>query len=190
MLLMAMKFFNNKSVSKFTEDWITVKQIMNGMIQIDTGEYVTGVKVQPKNIFIMDAINQKNIIDKLQNFYNTIDFEFWLLVADRPVDISVYLSKLQLMYKNESDPIRRNLILQDINKGNLFMSSEYNVVDIEYYILFKEKKMEKIQKRLHNMISGLANSGLQSTQTSNEDLRIILDNFFNDGEKATLWGVM
>ena len=29
------------------------------------------------------------------------------------------------------------------------MSAEYNVVDTEYYILFKEKKMDVIQKRLH-----------------------------------------
>ena len=31
--------------SKWTEDWIPVRQIMNGMIQLDNGEYVTGIKV-------------------------------------------------------------------------------------------------------------------------------------------------
>ena len=60
-----------------------------------------------------------------------------------------------------------------------------NVVDTEYYILFREKKMELVQKKLHNIISGLANCGLQSSQASNEDLRMILDNFLNDGEQTT-----
>ena len=32
------------------------------------------------------------------------------------------------------------------------------------------------------MISGLASCGLQSQQTSNDDLRMILDNLLNGGE--------
>lgn len=52
--------------------------------------YVTGVKVMPKNIFIMDPGTQQNTIYQLRNFYNSIDYEFWLLIADRPVDIDVY----------------------------------------------------------------------------------------------------
>ena len=56
-----------------------------------------------------------------------------------------------------------------------------NVVDTEYYILFKEKNLELIQKKLRSLISGLAQAGLIARQTSNEDLRIILDNFLNGG---------
>lgn len=182
---------NNKSIikSNYTEEWLPIRQILNGMMQTETGEIVTGIKVSPKNIFILDSGTQNSIISKLQNFYNSLDFEFWLIIADRPVDISVYLAKLQAMYNNTQDPIRRKLILQDINKGNLFTSAEYNVVDTEYYILFKEKRMELVQKRIHNLISGLANSGLQSMQVSNDDLRMILDNFLNDGT-STGFGVV
>ena len=28
----------------------------------------------------------------LKNVYNLIDYEFWIIVADRPVDINLYLS--------------------------------------------------------------------------------------------------
>ena len=45
---------------------------------------------------------QNNIIDQLRTFYNLIDFEFWLIVADRPVDISVYMSQLHLLYNQET----------------------------------------------------------------------------------------
>ena len=174
----------------YSEDWIPIRQIMNGMIQLDNGYYVTGVKVVPKNIFIMDPGTQNNTISQLRNLYNSIDFEFWLLIADRPVDIDVYLSQLQLMYNNAQSNAIRKLIMQDINKANLFTSSEYNVVDTEYYILFKEKRLEIVQKKLHNLISGLANAGLQSTQTSNNDLRIVLDNFLNGGETTNFGAVM
>ena len=176
--------------SKYAENWLPVRQILNGMIQLDNGEYVTGVKVAPKNIFIMDQGSQDATIYNLRNLYNSIDFDFWLLIADRPVDIDVYLSRLQLAYDNAQNNAIRKIIMQDINKANLFTSAEYNVVDTEYYILFKEKRLELVQKKLHNLMSGLAGAGLQSTQTSNNDLRIVLDNFLNDGEKTTFGTVM
>lgn len=176
--------------SKYTEDWVPIKQIMNGMIQLDTGEYVTGVKIAPKNIFILDQDTQNNVIYNLRNFYNTMDYEFWLIVADRPVDINVHLSQLQILYNNASSSAIRKLIMQDINKANMFMSAEYNVVDTEYFILFKEKKLEIVQKRLHNLISNLGTCGLNSTQVSNNDLRMLIDNFFNGGQATTLGTVM
>ena len=86
-----------KTNSYYTEDWIPVRQILNGMIALEDGEYVTGVKVHPRNIFIADAGLQNAIIGNLRNFYNSITFEFWLIIADRPVDIGLYLSQLQLV---------------------------------------------------------------------------------------------
>ena len=163
---------------------------MNGMIQLENGEYVTGVKVQPKNIFILDSGERENVILRLQNFYNMIDYEFWLVVADRPVDINLYLSQLQLLYQRSTDGVIRKLIMQDINKANQFMGLQYNVVDTEYFLLFKEKKLEILQKKLHNMISGLANATINSTQVSNADLRMILDNFLNGGMTTTFGTVM
>lgn len=171
-----------KSQSKYTEDWVPIKAIENGMIILDNKSRVTGIKIKPRNIFILDQGTQDNVIIGLKNFYNTIDFEFWLISADRPVDISGYLARLQLLYTQTSSPAIRKLINQDIIKANTFMDN--NVTDTEYYILFKEKKPDMIQKKLRTLISGLANCGLDSTQTSNEDLRTILDNFLNGGVKT------
>ena len=174
-----------ESSSKYTEDWVPIKNILNGMIRLDNGYYVTGIKVAPKNIFILDSGERDNVIFELQNFYNMIDYEFWLVVADRPVDINLYLSQLQLLYQRSTNAVTRKLIMQDINKANAFMGAEYNVVDTEYFILFKEKRLEIIQKRIHNLIAGLANATINSTQVSNADLRMILDNFLNGGMTTT-----
>lgn len=181
---------NNDTSSRYTEDWLPIKNISNGMIQTDDNFYVTGVKISPKNIFILDEGSRNNVLFQLGNFYNTIDYEFWLLVSDRPVDIDVYLAQLQVQYNQSTNGAIRKLIMQDINKANLFMSQSYNVVDTEYYLLFKEKRMEIVQKRIHNLISGLASCGLQSTQTSNADLRTILDNYLNDGQNTKFGAVM
>ena len=165
--------------SKWTEDWINIQSITNGMIILPNQDKVSGVKIIPRNIFILDEDQQYNVLIALRNFYNTLDYEFWLVVADKPVDISVYLSQLQLRYQQEQNPQVRKLINQDIQKGNYFMNN--NVVDTEYFILFKEKNAELLQKKVRQMISGLSTAGLVASQTSNEDLRVILDNFLNGG---------
>lgn len=174
--------------SKWTEDWINIQSITNGMIILPNQDKVSGVKITPRNIFILDEDSQANVLIALKNFYNTIDYEFWLVVADKPVDISIYLSQLQLQYQNQQNQQIRKLISQDIQKGNYFKSN--SVVDTEYYLLFKEKNVELLQKRIRSMISGLSTAGLIASQTSNEDLRIILDNFLNGGTSTTFGMVM
>ena len=177
-----------ENASKWTEDWINIQSIANGMIILPNQDKVSGVKITPRNIFILDPEAQNSVLVALKNFYNLMDFEFWLVVADRPVDITVYLSQLQLLYQNQPNPAVRKLINQDIQKGNTFMHN--NVVDTEYFILFKEKNLEMIQKKLRALISGLAQAGLIARQTSNEDLRIILDNFLNGGKTTTFGTVV
>lgn len=165
--------------SKYTEDWVPVKNIVNGMIELDNKFKVTGVKIRPRNIFILDQNTQNSIIASLKTFYDTIDFEFWLVSADRPVDISNYLATLQILYNQTSDARIKKLISQDIQKANDFMKD--NVTDTEYYILFKDKNPDILQKRLRTLMLGLSNCGLDSVQTSNADLRIVLDSFLNGG---------
>lgn len=180
----------NKNVSKYTEDWIPIKSIKNGMIQLDNNYYVTGIRIEPKNIFILDYQEQNNIIFNLRNFYNVIDYEFWLVVCDRPVDINMYLAQLQLMYNNVQSQQIRKIIKQDIDKGESFRSTTVNAVDTEYYILFRDKNTDVLQKRIHTLISNLATSGLNSRQVTDEDLRVIMDSFFNGNMKTEFGTVM
>ena len=56
----------------YSEEWLPVKQILNGMIQTDDGYFVTGVKVMPKNIFMLEKNVQNNIIYNLDYCINCI----------------------------------------------------------------------------------------------------------------------
>ena len=174
--------------SNYTENWLPVKAIQNGMIVTYDNLRVSGVKISPRNIFILDAQAQDNVLISLKNFYNMIDFEFWLVVADRPVDISVYMSQLQLLYNETQSPAIRKLIMQDIDKGNTFINN--NIVDTEYYFLFKEKNPDEVAKKVRMLINGLASCGLNASQTTNDDLRVILDNFLNGGSTTEFGTVM
>ena len=177
-----------KSKSGFTEDWLPVRAIQNNMIITRDNYKVTGVKITPRNIFILDPGTQSNVLIGLRNFYNTIDYEFWLIVADRPVDISVYMSQMQLLLNETTSPAIRKLIMQDIDKGETFIRN--NVVDTEYFFLFKGKDTELLQKQVRQMISGLGTCGLNASLISNEDLKLLLENFLNGGSKTEFGTVM
>ena len=166
-----------------TENWITVKEINNNVMVLDNKKLVSGIKVLPKNIFIMDELSQNRVIDELRKFYNQIDFEFWLIIADRPTNIDLYISQLELQLNNVSKPAIRKLIVDDIEKADGFVQND--VVDTEYFILFKADKQDEVVKNIRSLISNLAQSGLIGVQVSNEDLRMILDNFLNGGKTFT-----
>ena len=172
--------------SKYTD--VPVKNIINGTILLDNNMKVTGVKIMPRNIFIQDQATQNAIINNLRTVYNVIDYEFWIIAADRPVDINVYLSELQLLYNKVTEPIKRKLIMEDINKANMFLNN--NVVDTEYFLLFKDKDNDVIAKKIRSLINNFASAGLTAFQTTNDDLRMILDNFLNGGQTTTFGTVM
>ena len=165
----------------YTENWIPVKGINNNMIILDNKQLVTGIKIQPRNIFILEENYRESIIDSFKTFYNLIDYEFWLIIADRPVDINLYISQLQLMLNDTQNPVYRKLINDDISKADIFMNN--GIVDTEYFILFKDNNTDSVQKKIRNLISNLASCGLIASQTSNDDLRMIIDNFLNGGIK-------
>ena len=169
--------------SSSTENWITVKEINNSIIVLDNKKLVSGIKILPRNIFIMDELSQNRVIDELRKFYNQIDFEFWLIVADRPTNIDLYISQLEIQLNNVSKPAVRKLIVDDIAKADSFVQND--VVDTEYFILFKADTADEVTKNIRSLISNLAQSGLIGSQVSNEDLRMLLDNFLNGGKTFT-----
>ena len=78
--------------------------------------------------------------------------------------------------------------MEDINKANMFTTN--NVVDTEYFLLFKEKDNDIIQKKIRALINNFASAGLTAFQTNNDDLRMILDNFLNGGQTTNFGTVL
>lgn len=178
----------NSNSNALTENWINIKEINNNIITLDNKEMITGIKINPKNIFILERMEQDRVIDSLKTFYNLIDYEFWLIIADRPVDISLYTSQLELALSNAQSPTMRKLIVDDLEKAELFINN--SIVDTEYFILFKETNTDLLNKKVRNLINNIASCGLIASQTSNDDLRMIIDNFLNGGTNFSARTVM
>ena len=57
---------------KYAEDWLPIKSINNGMILTEDGYYVTGVKVSPKNIFILTNHFLIHLINGLDSYFESM----------------------------------------------------------------------------------------------------------------------
>lgn len=186
--MLNMKQETRPASSPYTENWVRVKSIKDGIITLPTKEMVTGVKVQPKNIFIMEQSQQDGTLNALKNCYNTFNFEFWLICADKPVDLSIYRSQIEMALNNETNPQIRKILNQDLGKISMFMNNQ--VVDTEYFLLFKEKNIDMLNSNLRAMIDGFANCGMLASKVTNDDLRNILDNFLNGGVRTNFGSVV
>ena len=107
----SMKKTVSSNNSKFTEDWIPVKAIENGMIILDNKMRVSGVKIRPRNIFILDQGTQEAVIIALKNFYNTIDFDFWLLFIEPHKPAYIFPSAFTLTLSILILPLTAELII-------------------------------------------------------------------------------
>ncbi len=56
-----------KPSSPYTENWVNVRGIIDGMIFLRSKEFISGVRVEPRNIFILEQNQQDNIINALKN---------------------------------------------------------------------------------------------------------------------------
>jgi len=177
----------SKPDSSSTESWLPVKDIKNGCIILTNNWKVSGVKIVPRNIFILDEESQTSVLVSLKNLYNQVDYEFWILAIDKPVDVALYESQLQMLMNNTNNPKIQKLIREDQDKIGLFKDND--VVDKEYYFLFRSDKDDVIQKRVRDLINWFTSSGLVTMHTTNEDMRVLLDNFLNGG-KMTEFGTV
>ncbi|UKI27595.1 MAG: hypothetical protein L6V91_03045 [Bacilli bacterium] len=57
-----------KNNSKYTEDWLPIRNISNGMIVLENKKKVTGVKIRPRNIFILDQSSQDSTLIAFKEF--------------------------------------------------------------------------------------------------------------------------
>jgi hypothetical protein len=176
------KVNNNAQPETVASVWATVRQITSGVVVLNTGELVSGVKIIPRNIFIMQQDDTNAIIYGLSKFYDSIDFDYWLIIGDKPVDLNNYFNSVQNIYNTSSSEHIRSIARDDIVKANKYVSGDYGVSDTEYFLLFKDKNNEVLQKRIRSLINTFANAGLTAFQTNNDDLRMILDNFLNGGQ--------
>jgi hypothetical protein len=121
-----------------------------------------------------EKLEYKTIFDALKkgDFYSSVKPEIYDLWFEDGV-VHIQTSKAKRI-----ELVTDRRITMIATGSDLFNEVTF---DISSLFLFKDNDIERIQKTIRNLINSLSSCGLTASQTSNEDLRIILDNFLNGG---------
>jgi len=181
-----------KEITQFTQDFIPIKDIRNGIVELTDGRYIKIIEIEPIN-FSLRSISEQNTI-----IYN---FAQWLRIANVKVQFKTITKKADAEKHIES--VKRNIKEED-NEATQKMAKEYiklvkfigtnNALTRRFFIIFEYEPNTRnknyndysvIWNSLNNAANQarryLKNCGNNVIQPDNEDQHIgeILYIFFN-----------
>ena len=84
-----------------TESLVPVKNISDGIIQLNNGKYVTVLEVLPLNFYLKSELEQKNIISGFAAWLKIAPSRPQIVAQTRPADIDAFCERLEDYYNSE-----------------------------------------------------------------------------------------
>lgn len=91
--------------AKATQEFITVKEVRDGIIVLKDGELRAIVLANSINLSLKSSEEQKATILQFQNFLNTLDFSVQISIQSRRLDIRPYLLLLENRIRVQNEPL-------------------------------------------------------------------------------------
>ena len=132
--------------SKYTADDIPVRDIVNGEIILNNKERVTGVKIEPRNIFIMEQEMQDMVINNLKDVGRTIILEFI-----KSIKYKEYLSLQEKENKIKNIAILTKTISLELEQDLLISKKELLLKELKEIILELESVLKEEQRERNRL---------------------------------------
>ncbi|MBU4536851.1 TraC family protein [Patescibacteria group bacterium] len=201
----------NKSTTKKTQDFVTVKEIRDGIILQKDGSLATILMVSSINLALKSSDEQQAIILQFQNFLNSIEFSVQIFIQSQKLDIRPYITVMENRFKEQTNELIKiqtreyiNFIKSFTNRTNIMTKSFFVIVSYNPPILntnksfnpFTTKKttitqdnsMEfeenrtQLEQRVSVVESGLTRTGVRIVRLGTEEVVELLYKLFNPGE--------
>lgn len=165
-------------------DWLPIKKIENGMIELKDKTKIKGFMLDAKNIHILNNQNQTREVMSIKNAYNQINFPFYEYVIHKEVDLRGYTARLmsKMNELDNDDYHLRKMYETDLEKVNYFSQ---HVKDVLFFITVQDKDLAKLNQKLESLQMGYSSTGVHLTPLKNEDLRLLINHIFNNGKNYT-----
>lgn len=126
---------SHKKQVTYSEDFLPVKDIRNGIIEMEDGRYIRVLEVEPINFLLRSTSEQKNIVASFASWMKISPIKIQIKVLTKKADIGKHLSTIERDMESESNPkcrelqldyyrltgksraISRNLVLQAVKRG-------------------------------------------------------------------------
>ncbi|HRY62946.1 MAG TPA: hypothetical protein P5056_04230 [Candidatus Paceibacterota bacterium] len=101
--------------AKATQDFVQVKEIRDGIVVLKDGTMLMIFMCSSLNFALKSADEQQAIILQYQNFLNSLDFTFQIVVQSRRLDIRPYLASLSERMGSQPNELLKIQLKEYIN---------------------------------------------------------------------------
>jgi hypothetical protein len=152
---------NNNDLT--VQEFLNVKEIRDTFLYTLDGYLISYIKVNSISIDLLSDMEKKVLTRKLTDEFSEIDEPFIFMAVSRPVDITPLVNEYVEMMHSTDDPIRKELLRNEIKVISEFSLSG-EVVQREFFYKIWEKNQEaaesNLRKRVEDMMNKLESAGL------------------------------
>ncbi len=198
--------------SKQTQEFVTIKEIRDGIILQKDGSLAAILMVSSINLALKSSDEQQAIILQFQNFLNSLEFSVQIFVQSQKLDIRPYITMMENRHKEQVIELIKiqtreyiNFIKSFTNKTNIMTKSFFVIVSYNPPILkskkgfnpFSSKKQTteaqdnafefeenrtQLEQRASIVESGLTRTGVRMVRLGTEEVVELLYKLYNPGE--------
>ena len=93
---------SHKKQVTYSEDFVPVKDIRNGIIEMEDGRYIRVLEVEPINFLLRSTSEQKNIVASFASWMKISPIKIQIKVLTKKADIGKHLSTIERDMESES----------------------------------------------------------------------------------------
>lgn len=121
-------------ISNTTQDFVTLKEIRNGIAILKDGSLKSLVMVSSVNFGLKSNEERLAIISEFQNFLNSLDFSLQIFIQSRRLDIRPYLNILEKRKLEQTNELLRVQIKEYIEFIRFFTDT-HNVMTKNFFVV-------------------------------------------------------
>ncbi|MGG4456892.1 hypothetical protein ABEX29_01150 [Brevibacillus porteri] len=139
--------------------WIPIQDIEQYHMLRQDKWYVAGIRVYPTNIDLLSRRERNAIIQNLREVVNGLSSHFQIFCTGRPVDLDGYISHLEQLKANTTDPIRKKILQSQIKEAaQTAISGE--ALETLFFMLFTSQNKMELLEQVKQILVEMKNRGI------------------------------
>jgi len=154
------------------QSFVKVKEIKNGTAVLQDNSLKAVCICSSMNFDLLSTTEQEAVINRFQEFLNSLDFSIQIVVASRHFEIDAYLNQIREMEKKQTNELLRVQTSEYINFVESFVEFA-NIMIKAFYVVITFRIAETKEQELN--IMGKFKNLLSSKKTTTEVFK--MENF-------------
>lgn len=126
---------DSKYYGNSTQEWLSIENINNGIIELKDGRYVKVIEILPVNFYLKSEVEQENIIYYFASYLKVAPDNIQIRVLTQRADIDDYLERLYVNSQNERNELCQNMIIDEAEFVKTL--SDNTAVKKRFFIIFE-----------------------------------------------------